>query len=429
MESNMTHPTLIIGAGMAGLGAARYLQDKGQPVLVLEARDRLGGRVHTDHSWGVPLDLGASLIHGSEGNPMVELAQRYQAHIQPTFFDFNHTFLVDLSSRQPITSETFQRWHTIFEQLVEAADRYAQTLAQDISLEQALKYCMEKNEALRIPKNYYAWFLERLGAYIGDNVSRLSARHWNQEVRLKGNHLLLQKGYKTIIDGLAEGIPIRLNTEVKRINYTQNQIEVETTSGLYTGSAVIITLPLGVLKANRVKFEPELPVEKQRAIQRLGMGVFDKILLKFPEQFWPSSSDFIGFLTENYESSFVFLNLVKNLQMPILFGGIFGDAAYHMEKQKDNNIVEQQLNLLSQIFGQKISLPLDFKVTRWSCDPYSLGSYSYLAVGSSGKDFELMAEPVGERLLFAGEATHREYPGTTHGAYLSGLREAQRLAN
>ena len=183
---------------------------------------------------------------------------------------------------------------------------------------------------------------------------------------------------------------------------------------------VIVTVPLGLLKAGTIDFDPPLATEKRRAIQRLGFGLLDKVVLRFAEPFWPEDTDVIGIAGADQPVS----NLVNGLKFtgePLLVGVRGGANALAREADSDDRTVADIVRTLA------CPDPVAVTVTRWAADPYSRGSYSFLAVGSEPEDMRVLAAPAGERVGFAGEATHDEFFATVHGAYLSGVREARRI--
>lgn len=221
----------------------------------------------------------------------------------------------------------------------------------------------------------------------------------------------------------------------------------------FPADVVLCTLPLGVLKLatapqsnqqNTVQFLPPLPDWKTSAIQRLGFGNLNKVVLCFEKIFWnPNANLFghVGSTTASRGELFLFWNLYK---APVLLALVAGEAAAIMENVSDDVIVGRCIAVLKGIFGnQGVPQPKETVVTRWRADPWSRGSYSFVAVGSSGSDYDILASPVipggtntnpgpaqgPARVFFAGEHTIRNYPATVHGAFLSGLREASRIAD
>uniref|UniRef100_A0A8C6KXE6 Lysine-specific histone demethylase n=1 Tax=Nothobranchius furzeri TaxID=105023 RepID=A0A8C6KXE6_NOTFU len=297
------------------------------------------------------------------------------------------------------------------------------------------------------------WHFANLEFANATPLSTLSLKHWDQDddFEFTGSHLTVRNGYSCVPVALAEGLDIKLNTAVRQVRYTASGCEViavntrsTTQTFIYKCDAVLCTLPLGVLKQQppAVQFVPPLPEWKTSAIQRMGFGNLNKVVLCFDRVFWDPSVNLFGHVgstTASRGELFLFWNLYK---APILLALMAGEAAGIMENISDDVIVGRCLAILKGIFGSSaVPQPKETVVSRWRADPWARGSYSYVAAGSSGNDYDLMAQPITPgpaipgasqpvpRLFFAGEHTIRNYPATVHGALLSGLREAGRIAD
>jgi monoamine oxidase len=223
-----------------------------------------------------------------------------------------------------------------------------------------------------------------------------------------------------LADHLARNLTIRLGAVVTRITHGGPGVRVETAQQVFDADRVIVTVPLGVLKAGAIVFDPPLPEAKRRAIDRLGFGLLDKVVLTFDEPFWPQGHDMLGIAGRNPPVSDL-VDGSRFTDVPLLVGLRGGANALVRERDPDDLTVGQVLTAL------RAPEPVGVLVTRWAADPFARGSYSFLAVGAGPDDQEALAAPVGDRLAFAGEATHSEFFATVHGAYLSGLREADRI--
>ncbi|MGL5192473.1 MAG: FAD-dependent oxidoreductase, partial [Chroococcales cyanobacterium] len=224
-------------------------------------------------------------------------------------------------------------------------------------------------------------------------------------------------------------LEIQLQQKVTEIRYGGSGVSVTTQRETLRADAAIVTLPLGVLKSESIQFFPELPTHKQTAINRLSMGVLNKVILKFPKQFWPQDYQGLGYLHETGPDFYEFLNWSFYSQQPALMALTGGSFAREIEQLSEGEIRSRVMGVLRRSYGDRIPEPESMMVTRWSQDPFAFGSYSHIAVGGESGDRDILAEPIGDRLFFAGEATSRAYPATVHGAYLSGIREAKRLIN
>lgn len=400
---------LVIGAGISGLAAAHKLKSEGVRVMVLEARDRIGGRIHTDTSLGMPLDLGASWIHGSKGNPIDKLARQLKVKTVPTDYDDLELYPEDL----PVPSETqVESW-------LNRATTYAESQSKDLSLERALK---QVGVGLDTRGQRYALNTTVEHEFAAD-LSELSGRHWNTSGDLSGPDLLFPGGYSQILRPYQD-LDVRLGQQVKRIEQDARQVRVVTQKQTFQADHVLVTVPLGVLKARKIEFVPALPQLQQQSIGRLGMGLLNKTVLVFPEVFWDGSL-LLGHADTQPGRWAEWLNLERLLQKPVLLGFNAGSYARKLEGWSDQSIIEDALQVLSQRYGQ-VPRPLKFKITRWGQDPHSLGSYSFYPTHSTPEDRENLGQPF-KRLFFAGEATSVDQPSTVHGAYASGLRAADEL--
>lgn len=417
---------LVIGAGIAGLAAARELQSKGFKVTVLEGRNRLGGRIHTERSLGFPVDLGAAWIHGIKNNPLHKLAQEYQIPLKPTNYE---NFLVYGSNNKPVAETELEKGESLYTRLLDRTKSKAENLDEDISILEAVQRLLKQEKLTPQQKKLFKWFLNsEIVLESGADLEALSIWEWNEDEAFGGGDSLFPGGYDQIIQRLAKGLDIQLQQKVIAVEYGNKGVTVKSDRGTFQADAAVITLPLGVLKSGTVKFSPPLPKSKQAGIDRLAMGVLNKVVLKFPKIFWPSDRDGIGYLNPPEKELSYFLNFRHYTTAPVLIALSAGNFGRSLEAVSEKEIAEKAMIRLRQVYGNGIPNPDAVVRTRWNSDPFSVGSYSYMPVGSTSRDLSVLAEPVAGRLFFAGEATSRQYPATTHGAFLSGIRESDRIS-
>ena len=424
------YDTLIIGAGVAGLAAADKLADSGHDVIVLEARDRVGGRVHTDaKTFGVPVDLGASWIHGHRGNPLMKLARRHAIPIEETPYD--EVGLYDgskrLSKKEAAEAAALSDW------LYDWAERLCHSHprdAQDISLAAGMGSSLNRGTRPKLSDpRIFDWGLHLMGLSEGIEPGSLSLRYFEDDDPFGGDDYLMVDGYRRLIDVLREeeSFAIECNAVVEHIEYEGSKVRVRCANGEeFEGRSCLVTLPLGVLKRGDVTFVPELPDEKKSAIEGLGVGVLDKIVARFPRLFWHEEDLFLARLDAPHGPIAYIMSLYPITGRPILVGFWGGDEARDAEEMSDEECIGAFLTGLGEMFGP-IEAPEDVVMTRWDQDPFARGSYSYIPVGATGSFYDWMAESVEEMLFFAGEGTNRDHPATVHGALMSGWREADKI--
>jgi monoamine oxidase len=422
---------IVVGAGIAGIAAARMLADSGYDVTVLEARSVLGGRIRTDDTLGVPVDLGASFIHGTRGNPLVELANRFNLETYNTEQDgvFYANRQGRFFSRRALSTAS-REFETLLQRLVSLQD----DLDDDRSIQSVV---VELLRSVRMKRGSTVGglveFLVKSGLALefGADLKEMSLLYLEDEGEFLGPDLLLRSGYGPLVTGLSQGLDIRFSERVVGITQFASGVTVRTGERSYEGERVIVTLPLGVLKRSEIEFTPPLPESKQGALRRLKMGVLDKTYFLFPRVFWQTQRERVGYIGNTTARPGFdipeFYTLDKVVNSPILFGFTSGSTARKLEGVSTELVAARTMKSLRRMFGKSIPDPEIVLRTAWSSDPFTHGSYSFIPVGGRGEDYEVLAQPVSDRVLFAGEATNRVYPGTVHGAYLSGIREAERI--
>ncbi|XP_053671869.1 possible lysine-specific histone demethylase 1 [Anopheles nili] len=360
---------------------------------------------------------------------------------------------------------------------------------RDLEIEQVSEVYLSSKD-----RQILDWHFANLEFANATPLSNLSLKHWDQDDDFEfiGSHTTVKNGYSCVPIALTDNLDVRVNTAVTCIRYRPGGVEVtadlksNNSSVCYRADLVLCTLTLGVLKVaiaeeskqlNTVRFDPPLPEWKQSAIRRLGFGNLNKVVLCFDRIFWDPNTNLFGHVgstTASRGELFLFWNIS---QSPVLLALVAGQSAAIMENVSDDVIVGRCIAVLKGIFGNSaVPQPKETVVTRWRADPWARGSYSFVSVGSSGSDYDLLAAPVtpkapdgdaptgsttkqqsqqqtqqhrhdnnggndddGDdsdsnpidipRLFFAGEHTIRNYPATVHGALLSGLREAGRIAD
>ncbi|GKZ22191.1 hypothetical protein AbraIFM66951_007045 [Aspergillus brasiliensis] len=296
------------------------------------------------------------------------------------------------------------------------------------------------------------WHMANLEYANAANIGKLSLSGWDQDMgnEFEGEHSQVIGGYQQLPYGLwslPTKLDVRTNKTVSKISYDHTEsgkqktvVHCEDGESL-VADKVVFTGSLGVLKQHSIQFSPPLPEWKTGAINRLGFGIMNKVILVFDQPFWDTERDMFGLLREpgnrnsmmqedyaaNRGRFYLFWNCMKTTGLPVLIALMAGDAAHQAEHTPDSVIIAEVTSQLRNVFKHvAVPDPLETIITRWGTDKFTRGSYSYVAAQSLPGDYDLMAKPIGN-LHFAGEATCGTHPATVHGAYLSGLRAASEV--
>ena len=422
---------IVVGAGAAGLAAARRLQDAGHSPVVVEAKEHVGGRARTRYDLAPhPVESGAEFIHGTTGPTWGLLRQHelgtvfaYRNH-GPEVFEYVDGVLRDQTD--PAAGSFFD----VAEQVATTAAETVTDTSLAAVLDDAVRASVAKpsDAETRLYDNTFTVYvtedLDRVGIHgIRDLLSADPAAEpdpdpdWNYRV---------EEGYSALWDRVAAGLDVRLGIVVEAIAHDASGVRVTTSAGVLDGDAVVVTLPLGVLKAGSVRFDPPLPESKARAIADLGAGVVNKVVMEFEEAFWP---DELGLVFTDLDSQcFWPPGAGRDTPSSVLTWWSSGSVGRSVAEDVDRS-VEGALADLRRIFS-RTELPalLSYEAICWGTDPYALTAYSYIPVAQDDRELhDLMAERVGN-LFFAGEATARP-PGAASvpGAFESGRRAANEL--
>ncbi len=419
---------VVVGAGVAGLTAANALTGMGIPTIVLEARDRVGGRTHTVDFGSTPVDLGASWIHQPKENPLSDLARSLGVDHSP-FEAFDDAKGWDPDSGELLDSEALQEILALVERVLDVAcagPRRGLKAAVDeaVALLDLPGVLLGRVRALARTAveadasgpledlstvGYPANTLEYEGTFLGD---------------------VPVGGYRKIVGALASGLDIRLDCAALTVSAEAGGVRVTCQDGSEeTASHAIVTVPLGVLKSGTIAFEPALDAERQGAIDRLGFGRFDKLILRYERAYWrdvgvphlvptPSRS------ASPFQAAF---GLDELTGQPVLMVFACGSTHALLAERDLDDATAAAHTVLRRALGKELPPPVESVRSEWWRDPWTRGAYTYLKDGATYDDLETLGTPHAGRVLFAGEATGAARTGYADGAILTGVREAKRL--
>jgi monoamine oxidase len=412
---------LVIGAGMAGLSAARQLADRGFKVTVLEARDRIGGRIHTDRSLGSAVDLGAAWIHGTDGNPIADLARRAKARTVATDWEAFALYRAgeELGDGPIAAGERLaERWLAAAAKAAERGASVGELLAAEIARTGA----KADPATLAVARWMLAGAIE---LEYGEDRDALAAIAFDAEEAFEGDDVLFPGGYDALPRLLAEGLDVRLGAAVEQITHDEAGVHVSGAFGEIAADATVLSVPLGVLQQGRIAMMPGLPAGHRRALAQLRMGVLEKVVMRFEEPFWTKGLHGLGALDSPIPVEYYPLDVLG--AGPVLVALVGGNAARSLASRDEMAALKAVLSPLEQAMGRQLPAPKQIVRSRWTDDPWAMGSYSVVRPGGEPEDREVLAEPVGPRLWLAGEHTVTDHPATVHGAWLSGRRVASKV--
>jgi monoamine oxidase len=398
----------IIGAGAAGLGAAHALENSGLSILVLEARDRVGGRAHTIMAApDVTFDLGCGWLHSADQNSFVEVAERLNFEIDKT--------------RPPWRQQSFDAGFPLKERadFIAALDDFydrAEEAAKS-GRDSAASACLE-------PGNRWNPMIDAISTYVNgcelDQVSILDMDAYEDtEINWR-----VRRGYGALMTAYGALCPLALNTQVTRIDHSGKRVRIETSQGTLSASKVIVTVPTNLIANETIRFHPALPA-KVDAARGLPLGLADKVMLALDQpEALPRDGNLRGATMRTAMGSFH----LRPFGQACIEGFFGGKHAQALEDAGAGAMMAQAIDEIATLLGNDFRRKLKpLSESRWSHDPFARGSYSHALPGHAGKR-AVLAAPVDGRLFFAGEATSPNFFSTAHGARDSGERAAGEVA-
>jgi monoamine oxidase len=393
---------VVVGGGAAGVAAARRLHDLSADVLLLEARERLGGRGWTRNNSGFPLDLGCGWLHSADHNEWCRIAEQQGLAVDRTPPPWSRPSLNFKSSEQ---SEFDRAMDKLFARLDAFADD-----RRDVPASQLID-----------ADSRWLGLANAVSTYIsGVELDGVSARDLSRYADTGINWRIIE-GYGRVIAAHGADLPVRFGCPLERIDHNGRMLKLETAQGMLTAQVAIIALPSGLLAAGDISFDPPLHV-KMEAAAGLPLGLADKLYLSLsnPEDFEIDTRSF-GRTDSTATGAYHF----RPLGRPLIEAYFAGSLARELEVEGESAFHEFATNELTRLFGKGFARRIrPMELHLWGRDPFSGGSYSYALPGKADCRAQL-AEPVDDRLFFAGEACSLHDFSTAHGAYRTGIRAAE----
>ncbi|KAJ9158819.1 hypothetical protein P3X46_024365 [Hevea brasiliensis] len=431
MDSPSSSSVIIIGAGISGLSAAKVLAENGiEDVVILEASDRIGGRIRKENFVGVSVELGAGWIAGvggKESNPVWELAN--QSGLRTCFSDYSN-------ARYNI----YDRSGKIFPSGV-AADSYKKAVDSAIMKLRSLEanHVGEVIEPPCLPKTPIELAID----FILHDFEMAEVEPISTYVDFGEREFLVadERGYEYLLYKMAEDFlftsegkvldtRLKLNKVVREIQHSRNGVIVKTEDGcVYEANYVVLSASIGVLQSDLISFRPPLPRWKTEAIEKCDVMVYTKIFLKFPYKFWPCGPEKEFFIyAHERRGYYTFWQHMENAYpgSNILVVTLTNGESKRVEAQSDEETLKEAMEVLRDMFGPNIPNATDILVPRWWNNRFQRGSYSNYPIISNNQVVHDIKAPVG-RIFFTGEHTSERFNGYVHGGYLSGIDTSKSL--
>lgn len=399
---------VVIGAGAAGISAARRVMAANRRVIVVEASSRIGGRCLTDTAtFGIPFDRGARWMYNPETNPMIKPARA--AGLDIATAPIGHRIRIGRRNARAGETEEF----------------LAAMVRANRAIDEASRGKVDVACASVLPKNLGAWagaaeFL--LGAgFAGKDLKDLSAVD-KARAQDRNGALVCRQGMGTMIETLGDRVPVALSTPASRVAWSNRNVTVETPSGKVVARAAIVTVSSNVLASGGIKFTPDIPKRQLDAAVKLSLGSLDRIVLQLEgNPLGLGRDDIIIEQSDSTQTGLLFANMAASSLCAIDVGGSFGRD---LSAQGEAAMVAFAKEWLTGLFGSEVAAAVGkSSTTRWNAAPFTLGAMSSAAPGGQGSR-KILTEPFGSMFL-AGEATHETLWGTVDGAWESGERAAE----
>lgn len=406
---------VIVGAGAAGLGAAKTLSELGISFVLIEAQNRIGGRAYTDHhTFGVPYDMGCHWLNYGRINPWIEYGKNNEFTLYRTPEEPYGLFIGSQKASPEELKAYYDAWDYLEKRIGKIAERSASPdispgskIELDTKWKKLAAYMMGP---LDMAKEFDDFSCQDFWESPGDDP------HYCKE------------GYGTLVAHYGRKLPVHLANPVHHINYQGPGIKVDTLEGTINAKAVILTVSTGVLAADKIKFTPVLPVKKQESFQYISMGTYNNVALQFSKDFFGLGPDrYVDYVSEDGSKTGGMLTNMGGTNLSYLYTG--GDFGKELENAGVKASVDWALNEIVNIYGSDVKKHfIKGNMTRWGEHPWTLGAYAAAEPGYFHMRKELR-RTIAKRVFFAGEATHPLQWATCGGGILSGIDAAGNVAH
>ena len=425
------HSTVVvIGAGASGIAASEKLLATGFKVVLIEARDRMGGRASTRLVGSIPFDAGASWLTESQVNYLRTTADSSGVKLYPT--DFNRALVQYKGVNVPVDLTEFmtavERRLTLPYMKLHIREFFGfrKTLPSMASILNPLlkKYGAEAAYAREVLIANEATNLDRTS--IATLLSGNDSTGDDGRDPLPTDDVMINGGMQAFVISLAKKVKPSLGEAVEAIIRTEIGVSVQTTRRRINADAVIVTVPLGLLKAGTIQFDPRLPIEHKAAIDRLGFGILKKTCLVYPDSNWAKENHLVGLYDSPYFNFIV--NVAAIAGQPMIMALSAGDKQIAADSLSIDELATELHANIRATLGSDIPDPIDHSTTDWGNDPYALGAYSHSSLDTLGNEAEILQRPIAGRILLAGEALS-DRNGYVDGAWSDGQRAASVIIN
>ena len=403
---------VVIGAGAAGIAAGKTILESGRTVAIIEAADRIGGRVVSDTStFGIPYDAGAHWLHYGETNPFL----KYGEDNGFTMYKSPADRILYIGSR-PATKEEYATFESAEDNTYAAIEKAGQR-GKDVSPASVVPNIGEWHDTVHLAVGPYE---------MAKDYDHFSCQDWfNSE---DGTDYYCKEGFGALFAHSAKDVPVRLSAKAEKIKWGGQGVSIETTQGDLSAKACIVTVSTGVLANEEIHFDPPLPLAKQESFHGISMGIYNHIALQFRQNFFGINED--GYLlykinSTGAKSSRGMITLVNASGGNLSYADVGGEFARALEKEGRAASIDFALSELRKIFGSEVDRQfIKADATAWGLNPLFHGSYASAEPGKY-KMRSVLKQPVGERIFFAGEALSEDDWATVAGAHKSGVATAE----